>query len=162
MARLARVIAKNLPHHITQRGNRRQNTFFCEEDYRLYIRLMAQWCNKLKVEIWAYCLMPTTESVFSQKTAAVIGEFLRVADNEFIFERFMSPEMGRTSFAKTLNRSVSGSMNDFVNMARIDLEHFSFSLFEISERLNTCPMSYIGYNRPRDVFMAVMNTGRLA
>jgi putative transposase len=58
MARLARVIAKNLPHHITQRGNRRQNTFFCDDDYRFYIQLMAEWCKKSKVEIWAYCLMP--------------------------------------------------------------------------------------------------------
>lgn len=57
MARLARVIAKNLPHHITQRGNRRQATFFCKDDYRLYIRLMAEWCEKCKVVIWAYCLM---------------------------------------------------------------------------------------------------------
>lgn len=58
MARLARVIAKNLPHHITQRGNRRQDTFFCDDDYRFYIRLMAEWCEKYKVEIWVYCLMP--------------------------------------------------------------------------------------------------------
>ncbi|MBM4136878.1 MAG: transposase, partial [Nitrospira sp.] len=29
MARIARVIASRYPHHITQRGNRRQQTFFC-------------------------------------------------------------------------------------------------------------------------------------
>jgi REP element-mobilizing transposase RayT len=28
MARIARVVARGLPHHITQRGNRRQATFF--------------------------------------------------------------------------------------------------------------------------------------
>ena len=32
MARLARVVAPGFPHHITQRGNRRQQTFFCDED----------------------------------------------------------------------------------------------------------------------------------
>ncbi len=58
MARIARVVAVNYPHHITQRGNRRQQTFFCDEDYITYIRLMAAWCKTHHVEIWAYCLMP--------------------------------------------------------------------------------------------------------
>ncbi len=58
MARLARVIAPGLPHHVTQRGNRRQPTFFSDDDYRAYRALMAEWCGRLGVAIWAYCLMP--------------------------------------------------------------------------------------------------------
>jgi putative transposase len=58
MARIARIIVPDTPHHITQRGNRRQQTFFGEADYREYIALMAQWCRKYQVEIWAWCLMP--------------------------------------------------------------------------------------------------------
>ncbi len=58
MARLARVIAPGVPHQITQRGNRRQETFFCEADYEAYIELMAEWCDREGVEVWAYCLMP--------------------------------------------------------------------------------------------------------
>jgi putative transposase len=58
MARIARVVAEHYPHHITQRGNRRQDTFFCDDDYRYYIQLMAQWCDRCGVIIWAYCLMP--------------------------------------------------------------------------------------------------------
>ncbi len=58
MARLARVVVPGLPHHITQRGNCRQQTFFCDEDYRSYLELMGQWCGAYQVEIWAYCLMP--------------------------------------------------------------------------------------------------------
>jgi putative transposase len=58
MARIARVVAEHYPHHITQRGNRRQDTFFCDDDYRYYIRLMAEWCDKCGVTILAYCLMP--------------------------------------------------------------------------------------------------------
>ena len=57
MARLARVVAPGLPHHVTQRGNRRQQTFFCQEDYDCYVQLMAQFCLAERVEIWAYCLM---------------------------------------------------------------------------------------------------------
>ena len=58
MARIARVVVEGMPHHITQRGNRRQKTFFSDEDYIAYIALMSEWCRKHAVDIWAYCLMP--------------------------------------------------------------------------------------------------------
>jgi putative transposase len=58
MARLARLVIPGMPHHITQRGNRRQQTFFCEEDYAAYLELMAEWCREEGVTIWSYCLMP--------------------------------------------------------------------------------------------------------
>ncbi|MBE9486971.1 MAG: transposase, partial [Chloroflexi bacterium] len=40
MVRIARVVVPGYPHHITQRGNRRQQTFFCKEDYLAYLDLM--------------------------------------------------------------------------------------------------------------------------
>jgi putative transposase len=58
MARHARVVAPGLPHHITQRGNRKQRTFFGVDDYLRYLALMAEWCDRCSVDIWAYCLMP--------------------------------------------------------------------------------------------------------
>jgi putative transposase len=58
MARIARVVAPGYPHHLTQRGNRRQKTFFRDDDYAAYLELMAEWCRRCGVEVWAYCLMP--------------------------------------------------------------------------------------------------------
>ena len=58
MARIARVVCPGIPHHVTQRGNRRQETFFCDEDYAAYLDLMAERCRHWGVEVWAYCLMP--------------------------------------------------------------------------------------------------------
>jgi len=58
MARIARVVAPGYPHHVTQRGNRRQEVFFNDEDYVAYMDLMGEWCGKFGTEIWAYCLMP--------------------------------------------------------------------------------------------------------
>jgi putative transposase len=58
MARLPRAIAPGFPHHVTQRGNRRLLTFLCVDDYLLYLALLAEWCGRYHVEIWAYCLMP--------------------------------------------------------------------------------------------------------
>ena len=57
MARMARVVIPHIPHHVTQRGVRRNDVFFCEEDYRLYLRLLAEFCRKAGTEVWAYCLM---------------------------------------------------------------------------------------------------------
>jgi putative transposase len=58
MARLARVVAAGLPHHVTQRGNRRQQVFFDDDDYEVYRTLLAEGCRAAGVAVWAYCLMP--------------------------------------------------------------------------------------------------------
>ena len=58
MARLARVVVPGMPHHVTQRGNRRQETFFRDDDYQAYLELMAEFCGQHGVEVWGYCLMP--------------------------------------------------------------------------------------------------------
>jgi putative transposase len=58
MARMARVVIAGIPHHITQRGVRRMETFFDDEDYEMYLSLMREWCLSSGVEIRAYCLMP--------------------------------------------------------------------------------------------------------
>ena len=58
MARMARVVVAGYPHHITQRGNRRQKTFFCADDYQRYLELMSEYTRESGTEVWAYCLMP--------------------------------------------------------------------------------------------------------
>lgn len=58
MARLARVVVPGIPHHVTQRGNRREPIFFEDGDYRLYRTLIAEAARRSGAEIWAYCLMP--------------------------------------------------------------------------------------------------------
>jgi len=58
MARMARVVVPNYPHHVTQRGNRRQKIFFCDEDYHYYIELLSTYTKEYGTEVWSYCLMP--------------------------------------------------------------------------------------------------------
>ena len=58
MARLARAVVPGLPHHVTQRGNRRQTVFFSDDDYAAYRGLVAEHCAAAGVAVWAYCLMP--------------------------------------------------------------------------------------------------------
>jgi len=58
MARLARVVIPGLPHHVTQRGNGRQQVFFSDSDYALYLRLTTEACSAAGVGCLAFCLMP--------------------------------------------------------------------------------------------------------
>ena len=58
MPRIARAIAPGFPHHVTQRGNRRQQTFFSDDDYQAYLDLIHEWCIAYSVDLWGYCLMP--------------------------------------------------------------------------------------------------------
>ena len=57
MPRLARSVFANIPHHITQRGNRREDVFFTDEDRLFYLELLKLYCKKHDVAILAYCLM---------------------------------------------------------------------------------------------------------
>jgi putative transposase len=57
LPRAARIVYPGVPHHITQRGNRRQRVFFSDEDKALYLRLLSGWAEKAGLIIWAYCLM---------------------------------------------------------------------------------------------------------
>lgn len=58
MARLPRVVLPGIPHHVTQRGNRREPTFFEDGDYELYLDLLSEAAARSGVAIWSYCLMP--------------------------------------------------------------------------------------------------------
>ena len=58
MARIARIVVPQYPHHVTQRGSRRQRTFFSDADYRFYLELLAGCSTDLGLDVWAYCLMP--------------------------------------------------------------------------------------------------------
>ncbi len=57
MLRIARVVAKGYPHHVTQRGNYRQPVFEEENDYIQYLEWLKDYGKKYSLEIWAYCLM---------------------------------------------------------------------------------------------------------
>ncbi|MDP6345294.1 MAG: transposase [Alphaproteobacteria bacterium] len=84
MARLARVVVPGLPHHVTQRGNRRLETFFGDDDYRRYLDLMAEWCGRHGVAVWAYCLMPNHVHLIAvPETEAALGRAIGEAHRRY-------------------------------------------------------------------------------
>ena len=57
MPRLARSVFAGMPHHVTQRGNRREDVFFTDDDRRTYLEWLREYCDQHAVAILAYCLM---------------------------------------------------------------------------------------------------------
>jgi putative transposase len=57
MARRSRVVAVGEPHHLTQRGNNRQQTFFDDHDRQTYCRLLGEHARRAGIRLLGYCLM---------------------------------------------------------------------------------------------------------
>jgi putative transposase len=51
-------VVSAIPDHVTQQGNRRQPSFFCDDDYRACADVMGEKCGAHQVESWVYRLMP--------------------------------------------------------------------------------------------------------
>jgi len=58
MPRIARAVAPGIPHHVTQRGDRREPVFLAKADYRRYLNLLKEYAGQHDLGIVAYCLMP--------------------------------------------------------------------------------------------------------
>jgi len=84
MPRMARIVVPNYPHHVTQRGSRRQPTFFGENDYLLYLSLLVKNRRKTNVDVWAYCLMPNHVHLITvPRRTSDLATFLRLTHHEY-------------------------------------------------------------------------------
>jgi putative transposase len=57
MPRAARTVLPEVAHHLTQRGNNRQDVFFVDEDRGLYLELLNEECRRWGLTLLGYCLM---------------------------------------------------------------------------------------------------------
>jgi putative transposase len=57
MSRVARIVVPGFAHHVTQRGNRRADVFYSDDDRRAYLRFLRQYTDRHGLAVWAYCLM---------------------------------------------------------------------------------------------------------
>jgi hypothetical protein len=99
----------------------------------------------------------TNDSEFIERALSSIREFMEDDGYGAAYERFIAPASGTVKFAKALNRSVTGSMNDMTKHAEYWLVSEEISPFEIGSRLKEIPMSALRHGRtaygfPRDVF----------
>lgn len=104
----------------------------------------------------------TDEMSLVERTSNSIREFMEADGHRGIYERSVAPLLGSVQFAKALNRSVVGSMNDLAKMASFYLEAGDLSLVEISSRLKDTPITGLKHagsthGFPRDVFEGLLD-----
>ena len=104
----------------------------------------------------------TDEKTFVERALSSLREFMDADGQEGVYERLVVPVSGSVQFAKALNRSVTGSMNDMTKHAAYYLAAGDVSPIEIGSRLKGIPMSALKHDRsthgfPRDVFKAMVD-----
>jgi putative transposase len=57
MPRIARSVLAGLPLHVVQRGINRQQCFFSDSDYSVYLKFLAEFSARFGCSLHAYCLM---------------------------------------------------------------------------------------------------------
>lgn len=57
MPRAARVVVPGCTHHVTQRGNNRQDVFFADRDREMFLRYLREAAERFSLHVEGYCLM---------------------------------------------------------------------------------------------------------
>jgi len=100
----------------------------------------------------------TNGSVFIERALSSLHEFMEADGQEFVYRRLVAPARGTVRFAKALNRSVIGSMNELIQSAKIWLADGDLSPFDVGFKLNDFLLSALategsgGYGKPREAF----------
>ena len=100
----------------------------------------------------------TNDSRFIERALSSIREFMEGDGLQFIYQRFIAPASGTVRFSKGLDRSVTGSMNDLINIATAMLLEGEMSPYDVGFKLNEVFLSAIApskaekYGTPREVF----------
>ncbi len=132
----------------------------------------ADWsCHLFTADRTQYIIMSNTKSLYSyvmygkgitddsrfiERALSTIREFMEDDGQQFAYRKFIAPASGTVSFAKALNRSVTGSMNDLIKFAKLWLTEGDLSPHKTGFKLNDMPMSALGkprgYDNPREAF----------
>jgi hypothetical protein len=99
---------------------------------------------------------------FIERSLASIRESLEDEGQEFVYRRFIAPACGTVRFARALDRSVTGSMNDLIRHAVAWLAGGDLSPHAVGSRLNDILLSALAssrsvpYGRPREAFKELL------
>lgn len=105
----------------------------------------------------------TNSSQFIDRSLSMLREFMEDDGQAFVYQRFIAPASSSVQFAKALDRSVTGSINELVMFAKAWLEKGELSPHDVGFELNTILLSAIApskraaYGRPNEAFKAMAN-----
>ena len=95
MPRIARIVIPGCPHHITQRGNNRQDVFFVDDDWEAYLGLLGEESQKHGLVVHGYCLMTNhIHLVATPRSAGSLAKTLGRTD--FRYTQYINRFHGRS------------------------------------------------------------------
>jgi len=100
----------------------------------------------------------TNDSIFIDRALGAIREFMEDDGQAFVYQRFIAPASATVSFAKALDRSVTGSMNELIRFAKAWLEEGEISPHDVGFKLNDILLSALSrsksdfYWKPSEAF----------
>ena len=104
----------------------------------------------------------TNDSVFISRALSELREFMEADGLVFAYDRFIAPRTGVVRFASSLNRSVTGSMNELIACAKVLLARDELPPFDLGFQLNDLLLSAIASadrphsGKPREAFRALI------
>jgi hypothetical protein len=110
----------------------------------------------------------SNDCVFIERMLSSLREFMADDGQSFIYQKFVAPSSATVSFAKALNHSVTGSMNDLIGHATAWLEYGDIAPHDIGFRLNYILLSAIAvsksgkYGKPNEAFKRLAEEYRLS
>jgi hypothetical protein len=102
----------------------------------------------------------TDYSHFISRALDNMREFMEDDGQSFVYQRLIAPTSGSVRFAKALDRTATGSINELVKFAKFFLESGELSPFDVGFKLNDTLLSAIAnqdhaYGKPREAFKAL-------
>lgn len=91
----------------------------------------------------------TDDSRFIDRALSSLREFTESDGQELACQKCIAPLSATANFAKALNRSVTGSMNDMIYHAPMWLIEKERSPCDVGFQLNKIPMSALEYQNPK-------------
>ena len=144
----------------------------------------ADWsCHLFTADRTQYILVSNTQSLYScvlygkgitndysfiQRVLSSLREFMEDDCQSFVYQKFVVPSSNTVRFARSLNRSVTGSMNDLIGHATGWLEHGDIAPHDLGFRLNDILLSAIAtsksdkYGKPNEAFKLLASVYRLS
>ena len=95
MPRAARIVIPGCPHHITQRGNNRQDVFFTDDDRVTYLKFLRNAARRCGLRIEGYCLMTNHVHLVATPAAADSLALAMGRANQF-YTQYVNRRHGRS------------------------------------------------------------------
>lgn len=83
MPRKPRINSPGLIYHVIARGNRQEQIFFDEQDYRAYLHRISETWEKFPFRLYAHTLMPNHLHLLLEANETPISKFLQIIQQRY-------------------------------------------------------------------------------